>query len=252
MQLMRRLPAVLCFALFVGASSPSPAVVLAADRAVPVRSSAKPFRVLRAARSNVFRRVENAGPRVALTFDDCDHQHAWARLLKTLHSHHVKATFFCPGTQVLRFPKLARRTVAHGNTIGSHGWDHHRTTTLSYRRIRSRLVKDKRAWRSTTRSTPTPYFRPPYGSYDAKTLRAAGDTGFARTILWDVDSFDWRRPGASVIVHRVLSKVHRGSIVEMNVLGQTADALPRIIKGLRKKHLQPVALSVLFQAGGFA
>jgi peptidoglycan-N-acetylglucosamine deacetylase len=215
-----------------------------------VTSSAKPFRVLRPVQSEVFRRVEHAGPRVALTFDDCDHQQAWSRLLRTLGSYHVKATFFCPGTQVVRFPKLARRTVAQGDTVGSHGWDHRKPTTLSYRGIRTRLAKDERVWWSTSRSTPAPYYRPPYGSYDAKTLRAAGDTGYARTILWDVDPFDWRRPGASVIAHRVLSRVHRGSIVEMNVLGQTADALPRIIEGLRKQHLRPVTLSVLFEAGG--
>jgi peptidoglycan-N-acetylglucosamine deacetylase len=215
-----------------------------------VRSSAKPFRVLTPTQSTVIRKVDGAGRRVALTFDDCYKEHAWSRLLRILSAHHVKATFFCLGTQVKRYPKLARRTVGQGNAIGSHGWDHHRTTTLPYRGIRSRLAKDERVWWETDRNTPAPYFRPPYGSYDAKTLRAAGDAGYARTILWDVDARDYRRPGASVIAHRVVSRARRGSIVEMNVLGQTAGALTRIIQGLRKHHLRPVTLPALFEAGG--
>jgi peptidoglycan-N-acetylglucosamine deacetylase len=105
-------------------------------------------------------------------------------------------------------------------------------------------------WWKVARSTPAPYFRPPYGAYDAKTLRAAGDTGYARVILWDVDPHDARRPGADVIAHRVLAGVQRGSIVEMNVLGQTAGALPRILDGLSKRGLRPTTLPALFEAAG--
>jgi peptidoglycan/xylan/chitin deacetylase (PgdA/CDA1 family) len=213
--------------------------------------SAKPFRVLTPSSSDVIRSVEHAGNRVALTFDDCYKQDAWSRILRILSANHIEATFFCPGTQVARYPKLARRTVAEGNAIGSHGWDHRNTTHLSYRAIRTRLLKDEAVWWKVARNTPAPYFRPPYGAYDAKTLRAAGDTGYARVILWDVDPHDARRPGAAVIAHRVLSSVRRGSIVEMNVLGQTAGALPAILDGLRKEHLRPVTLPVLFEGGGF-
>jgi hypothetical protein len=95
------------------------------------RSSARRFRVLTPGTSDVVRRVEHAGNRVALTFDDCYKQHAWSRLLRTLSANDAEATFFCPGTQVARYPQLARRTVAEGNAIGSHGWDHRNPTHLS-------------------------------------------------------------------------------------------------------------------------
>jgi peptidoglycan/xylan/chitin deacetylase (PgdA/CDA1 family) len=215
-----------------------------------VASGWKPFRVLTPTSSEVVRRVDGAGARVALTFDDCYKNVAWSRILKILHAEHVGATFFCPGEQVARYPKLARRTVSQGNAIGSHGWDHRNTTHLSYRGIRTRMVKDERVWWDVARSTPAPYVRPPYGAYDGKTLRAAGDTGYARTILWDVDPRDARRPGVSVIAHRVLANAQSGSIVEMNTLGQTASALPAILKGLRREHLRPVTLPVLFEAAG--
>jgi peptidoglycan-N-acetylglucosamine deacetylase len=202
-----------------------------------------------AAKAHVFRRVDNAGPRLALTFDDCDHPHAWTRILNTLRNQHIKATFFCPGREIVRFPEHAKTTVKDGNAIGSHGWDHRNPKHLTYREVRQRMVKDKQVWRKTTGKSPTPYYRPPYGAYDAKTLRAARDTGFTRVILWDVDSYDWKRAGPSRIAHRVLSRVRRGSIVEMNVLGVTADALPKILQGLHSKGLRPVTLPTLFKSG---
>jgi peptidoglycan/xylan/chitin deacetylase (PgdA/CDA1 family) len=211
----------------------------------------RPFRVLRRVHTRVFRRVENAGRRVALTFDDCNDPKAWSRMLRVLASRHVIATFFCLGIRVNQYPKLARRTVARGHTIGSHGWDHKDPRTLSFSGVRSRLVKDERAWWSKARNTPAPYYRPPYGSYDRTTLRAAGSAGYARTILWDVDPSDYLKPGASVIAHRVVSAAHPGSIVIMHNQTQTAQALPAIIRGLRHHHLQPVSLSTLFRAGGF-
>ncbi|MFL5736751.1 MAG: polysaccharide deacetylase family protein [Actinomycetota bacterium] len=210
----------------------------------------RPFRVLRHVHTKVYRSIPGAGRRVALTFDDCNDGKAWARMLRVLAQRHITATFFCLGIRVNEFPKLARRTVALGHTIGSHGWDHKDLATLSYSAVRSRLVKDERAWWSKARNTPAPYFRPPYGSYDRTVLRAAGSAGYARTVLWDVDPSDYLRPGASVIAHRVVSAAHPGSIVIMHNQIQTVQALPRIIAGLRRKHLQPVGLGQLFQAGG--
>ena len=113
------------------------------------------------------------------------------------------------------------------------------------------MLKDESIWWDVARNTPAPYFRPPYGAYDAKALRAAGDTGYSRTILWDVDPRDTRRPGSSVIAHRVISGAREGSIVEMNVLGETATALTRILRGLHRKGLRPVTLPVLFQSAGY-
>jgi peptidoglycan/xylan/chitin deacetylase (PgdA/CDA1 family) len=225
--------------------------LLSVDPWIDAQASRSPSQVVHQSNVQVFRRLENTGPRVALTFDDCDHQHAWTRLLNILHTHHVHATFFCPGREVVRFPGLAKRTVDQGNAIGSHGWDHRDPKNLSYRQIRSRMVRDKEAWRKATGTSPTPYYRPPYGAYDSKTLRAAGDTGFTRVILWDVDSYDWKRPGPSQIARRVLSGVQNGSIVEMNVLGETATALPKILHGLRHKGLRPVTIPALFKSAGF-
>jgi peptidoglycan/xylan/chitin deacetylase (PgdA/CDA1 family) len=95
-----------------------------------------------------------------------------------------------------------------------------------------------------------PYFRPPYGAYDSTTLAAAGRLGFQRTMLWDVDPQDWRRPGAGAIAAKVLGSVHPGAIVVLHVQSQTAEALRTILAGLRRKHLVQSSLPELFAAAG--
>ena len=68
--------------------------------------------------------VKGAGKRVALTFDDGGPAWVWARMLDTLKTYHMHATFFVLGPYVRAAPRVARRAVREGHGIGSHGWTH--------------------------------------------------------------------------------------------------------------------------------
>jgi peptidoglycan/xylan/chitin deacetylase (PgdA/CDA1 family) len=212
-------------------------------------STRKKWRVVRAVHPHVFTKIDSAGRRVALTFDDCDDPDAWRRILHTLSHESVRATFFCPGQEVLRYRALARATVRRGHDVGSHGWDHALLTGRSTEASAWRLRKDAAAWWRVAHVTSIPYFRPPYGAYDSSVLRASGQNGYGRLILWSVDPADWQNPPPSTIASRVLTHVHPGSIVIMHVRRHTATALPRILRRLKRKHLKPVNLDALFAAG---
>ncbi|MBA3718035.1 MAG: polysaccharide deacetylase family protein [Actinobacteria bacterium] len=212
-------------------------------------SGAKRFLVVRPVRAKVWGNFSGVGRRIALTFDDCNSSSAWAGILETLGRYGVKATFFCPGRQVLANPSLARRTVRDGHAIGSHGWDHFDFSRLSLTSSESRLNQDRNVWWKLARVTPTPYFRPPYGAYTATTMAAAGRSGYAAVVLWDVDPQDWRQPGASAIESRILSHVQPGSIVLMHVLPQTSAMLPSLIQELRSRRLVPLTLPELDRIG---
>jgi peptidoglycan/xylan/chitin deacetylase (PgdA/CDA1 family) len=214
-------------------------------------SSLRTLRCLRPVRTTVWRHIPHCGRRVALTFDDGGSPWAWARILAVLRAHHVKASFFILGPYVAADGGLARRTVAQGETIGDHTWTHAITSTLSYGSLLGELRRDQGAWWSRAQATPVPYFRPPYGDYNATDLAAAGAAGYLRTILWDVDPRDWSEPGVGAIVSRVVSAAQPGSIVVMHVRTQTALALPAIIRGLQARHLRPSSLAEMFRAAGY-
>jgi peptidoglycan/xylan/chitin deacetylase (PgdA/CDA1 family) len=212
-------------------------------------SKTRTFLVSHPVRSRVYALYRGVGRRIALTFDDCGSSGAWGSILDTLARFRVKATFFCPGQQVLAFAAEARRTVREGHAIGSHGWDHADFSHLSFGASVQRLDYDRRVWWNLAHVAPTPYFRPPYGAYTRTTMAAAGRAGYAAVVLWDVDPRDWSRPGVRAIEQRVLGPTRPGSIVLMHVIDQTAAALPTIIAGFRFRHLTMLTLPELDRIG---
>ena len=101
---------------------------------------------------------------------------------------------------------------------------------------------------------PKPFFRPPYGGYDTSALATLGTAGYRYTVLWDVDTIDWRPiandppgPTADQIVAKVLAGAEGGSIVLMHLGGyETLDALPDIVTGLTERGFDLVNLDTMF------
>ena len=215
-------------------------------------SRARPVIVSYPVSTRVIRRVEGAGRRVALTFDDCNDGAAWARILDVLAARDVRATFFCLGPLVSAHPAQARRTVRAGHSVGNHSWSHAYMPSLSEAAVRSELVRAGEPWWNLARTAPLPLFRPPYGALGSGAGAGAGAAGYRLTVLWDVDPQDWRRPGAATIAARSVGPARRGSIVVLHVQAQTAAALPAILDGLARKGLRPVSLDELLRAGGYA
>jgi peptidoglycan/xylan/chitin deacetylase (PgdA/CDA1 family) len=221
------------------------------DAANMSRTGVRPWRVERPMGSRVFRRVEGAGPRVALTIDDCHVDPAWRRMLAVLRRMRAGASFFCPGREVLSSPRLVRRTIADAHTIGSHGWDHATLAGRSRESVARRLRADAGALWRIARDTTAPYFRPPGGVFDRTTTTMSGATGHPRVVLWDVDPRDWARSPPGEIVSTVVREAEPGSIILLHTLPGTAAALPAIIAGLRDRGLDPVGLPELFRAAGY-
>jgi peptidoglycan/xylan/chitin deacetylase (PgdA/CDA1 family) len=194
----------------------------------------------------VLERVPDAGPRVALTFDDCNREETWLEILRVLGKHDAHATFFPSGMRVRQFPHAARRTVSDGHAVGSHGWDHSRLTSLAAKAIEEQLLGDLKAWRDLGVRRLS-LFRPPYGDYDEVVLKVAEMLGFSHLVLWDVDPRDWETSDSRLICDLTLGSTEAGSIVELHVTQPTAHALPKIIEGLRSKRLEPSSLTALLE-----
>jgi peptidoglycan/xylan/chitin deacetylase (PgdA/CDA1 family) len=104
--------------------------------------------------------------------------------------------------------------------------------------------------KALTGQTPR-LFRPPYGEYDQRVIRIAGELGLV-TVEYDLPSGD---PDAHAtkerLVQWVLSQAKPGSIVVMHinhVKFHTAEALPDIIAGLRARGFTLVTVGQLISA----
>jgi peptidoglycan/xylan/chitin deacetylase (PgdA/CDA1 family) len=183
---------------------------------------------------------------VALTFDDGPWPTTTRAILHVLKRMHVKATFFVIGYLAQRHPAIVRDEIRAGMTIGSHSWDHPEPfDAVPPHRMRSEMEEVSSFLRHRFHLR-VELFRPPGGSSSARVVTTASGLDL-RVVDWNVDPRDWAA-GATPrsITRAVLSQVKPGSIVDLHDGGgdqrATAKALPGIIRALRKRGFELVAL----------
>ncbi len=189
---------------------------------------------------------------VAITFDDGPSADWTGNILSTLERTRTPATFFVVGSNVNARPNLILRENADGFPLLIHTWDHPFMT---------KLTTEQRVWEISSTADAIhnvlgadyciPSWRPPFGDYNDEVVAQAREMGLT-TVTWNLDPQDWSASGVQVIVDRVLSNVQPGCIILLHDgyfnRQQTAEALPLIISGLRKRHLTPVTLPQLLAA----
>lgn len=194
----------------------------------------------------ILRRGSGSEREVALTFDDGPSPYT-AQILDTLIRHHVPATFFPVGLTIDEYPELIRRETANGFAIGDHTEGHVRMKGLPPAEQRAEL----RTQAAKLRSLGAPFprlFRPPFGEYDANTLKLLRRERMLM-VLWTVETGDYEVPGEEAIVQRVLEEVHPGAIILLHDGGgdrsETVAALPRIVRELRDRGYRFVTIPQL-------
>jgi peptidoglycan/xylan/chitin deacetylase (PgdA/CDA1 family) len=181
-------------------------------------------------------------PVVGLSFDDGPDARWTPQVLDILDRYGVTATFFTIGRMAAGNPDLVRNAIARGHGVGNHTWDH---VDLRHTSDYSHQVDDTTHLLGDITGRAIGCLRPPYGNIDRSVTAKLGVRGLT-AVLWDVDTRDWSRPGTEAIVQRALSGARPGSIILFHDGGgdrsETVAALPRVIEGLQRAGLRPVAM----------
>ena len=156
------------------------------------------------------------------------------RLLSILRKHGVKATFFFVGTWVEKFPELVRQIAKDGHEIANHGLYHGHPTKMSRDELKRLVLENDRLLAEVAGGKPPNIFAPPYGEFNEHVLSVVGSLGF-KTIMWTVDTIDWKLPAPEVIIKRVTEKTKPGTIILMHPTAPTVAALDQIIEFLKKE-----------------
>jgi peptidoglycan-N-acetylglucosamine deacetylase len=190
----------------------------------------------------VYRYGSRGSRRVALTFDDGPSSYTSA-VLRTLDRHNARGTFFVLGQEISGRRAVLRRMLRGGHEIGNHSTNHRAGPS------RSDLARTNSIIRGATGFSPC-VFRPPYGATSSAMVSGAWSLGMS-TILWDVDTNDWRRPGSGAIASRAVGGTRQGSIVLMHDGGgnrsQTVAALSRILRTLKSRGYRLVTVTQLLR-----
>ena len=123
--------------------------------------------------------------------------------------------------------------------------------------VRQELTTAGTTIKALTGQSPAPYWRPPYGAYDSGVTSAAASVGYTKTVMWAIDTIDWRPvandppgPTAYQIAVKVRANAAPGAIVLMHLGGyNTLDALPYTLAGLRGSGYRVTSLSDLLRPG---
>ncbi len=167
-------------------------------------------------------------------------------MLKVLEDKDIKITFFVTGRWAKKNPDLLKQIYEKGHEIGNHAYSHKMHSQINEKENYLEIKKTEDVIIKILGINPK-YFAPPAGDYGPITLKVAKDLGY-ETILWSIDTIDWRADStSSVIINRVMKKVHKGDILLMHPKPATVQALPYLIDGIRKKGIQIGTISNLIQ-----
>jgi len=184
---------------------------------------------------------------VALTFDISWGDKRAGPILDVLKAKGVQnATFFLSSPWSKTHPDIIKRIVDEGYEIGSHGHKHDNYSQYSDEEIRKQITTAHGILTELTGKAPN-LIRMPNGDFDKRVLQIAGDLGY-KVIQWDTDSLDWKNPGVTNIIQRVVTRAHPGDIILLHASDsckQTHEALPAIIDQLRAKGYEFATVSEL-------
>lgn len=119
---------------------------------------------------------------IYLTFDDGPHPDTTPLILEMLAQKDVKASFFCVGENVARFPEIFQMILDAGHAVGNHSYNHLKGWNTDTKKYVENVEKCSKVVNSSL-------FRPPYGKMKHAQRRALRD--HYQIIMWSVLSRDY-------------------------------------------------------------
>lgn len=177
---------------------------------------------------------------IVLSFDDGPGR-VLPEILDVLKEEKVPAAFFWQ-SRLLYAERPWKRVLAEGHEIGTHSSKHLNLAALSYEEQYRDLFNSKVNIEKITGKT-VKYFRPPFGQYNADTIKAAAKLDLT-PVMWRIASVDWElEDQPDQIILNVIQNLEDGAIILMHELRQTAKILHPLIKEIKNKGYQFKPLS---------
>jgi len=164
---------------------------------------------------------------VALTFDDGPTEFT-PKFLDILKEKNIKATFFCIGTQIEKYPEIFQRIINEGHAIGNHTYSHSNNTGfLSTSKMIEEILECDEVMLKTG-NIKTHLYRPPFGVTNPNITKAIKKTQ-KRSIGWNVRSLDTVINDDKKIYKRITKNLKKGSIILMH---DTSDKSYKVLVDL--------------------
>lgn len=175
---------------------------------------------------------------VYLTFDAGYENGNIEKILDVLKDEQVSGAFFILGNLIERNPEIVLRMSKEGHLVCNHS-DRHKdmTSYASMEEMKGDLSLLEKKYSDLTGKKMSPYYRPPEGKFDERTMKYASELGY-KTIFWSFAYADWdndRQPDPQIAKEKILSNMHNGAVLLLHPTSATnATILGEIISTLRQ------------------
>ena len=189
--------------------------------------------------SNYIWDVPNGENKIYLTFDDGPTPEITEWVLEELQKYNARATFFCIGHNIQKYPEIFPKVIEKGHSIGNHTFNH----LNGWKTPINEYIENVSLCQSeilNLQSQICNLFRPPYGKIKLSQSKKLRKFGF-KIIMWDVLSADYDQTiSPEKCLVNVLRNVKSGSII---VFHDSVKAFPNL------EYTLPKALEILTKRG---
>lgn len=173
---------------------------------------------------NVTWKVKTNDKVLYLTFDDGPHPSITPMVLSILEEYNAKATFFCVGDNVTKYPEIFNDIISKGHTVGNHTFNHIKgwqSTNQSY------IDNIKKA----AEVIPSNLFRPPYGRIKPSQIKLLKND--YRIIMWSILTRDYDKSLNPYTALKHLNKLTKpGDVVVFHDSEKAKENMLVMLKGM--------------------
>lgn len=168
---------------------------------------------------------------VFLTFDDGPIPEVTPWVLEFLRAEGIRATFFCVGENVYKYPEVYRQILAEGHSVGNHTFNHVQGFRKPDGEYFSNIEK-------ASRFIDSDLFRPPHGLMKSTQYRYLKQK--FRIIMWDVVSCDYdSRLTPEKVFQNIRRFVRPGSVItfhdSLKAERNMKEVLPKAVRWLKER-----------------
>ncbi len=173
----------------------------------------------------------NSENTIYLTFDDGPHPEITPFILEILAKFKIKATFFCVGENVQKYPEIFQQIKSEGHQIGNHSFNHKSYTKISKTAYLESIEKANELIQSE-------FYRPPYGRMSLNLARIISKK--YTIVMWTWISYDF---DDEMSIPQILAKadkqVKSGDILVLHdnpkISEKQKELLPKLLTLLKEK-----------------
>jgi len=175
--------------------------------------------------------VKTERKEIFLTFDDGPNPDITPWVLNCLNSWGAKATFFCVGENVCKYPMVYEQILENGHSVGNHTYNH----------LMGWKTNDDKYFHNVDKASEhidSNLFRPPYGRIKPSQIKKLKKD--YSLIMWTVLTYDFdRNTSQEKCYSNSISSVKNGSIVVFHDSNKASDnlkyALPKFLEYFSNK-----------------